>query len=461
MDKSSDAEERGQESTGAAQDGAKQPGLRGYVTLAVLLLAWVGIAFYLWPKAWHMGRTAQARPVFTASTPLASVGGPAFQPEISSLAPPAAQILPVTVEPLTQSVASDSLQDGPTGVSQEMDTPLPAVPVAPQNEKTPSAPEQTTTDGASLAAVGSVGVEPETGHAPSADKEILYEEHFSDEVAVGNTSGPEALPQAPQIGTTQPLALAARQTGPQPAASSGQAPVAVIIDDLGFNGSVSTAIARLPADITLAILPGGQSSRQVVALGLATHKELMLHQPMEPTGFPRINPGPGALLMGMETSEVGRVLTKNLAAFPEVVGINNHMGSRLTVHQPTMAAVMKVLAARGLYFVDSRTATRTVAYHEAIRQGVPRARRDVFIDNDPQVSAILHQLAQLEKVAHKQGGAIGIGHPYPATLKALQSWIPQAEARNIRIVRASRLLGPVEARARYPDRLPVVARAAR
>ncbi|MBF0426585.1 MAG: divergent polysaccharide deacetylase family protein [Magnetococcales bacterium] len=277
-------------------------------------------------------------------------------------------------------------------------------------------------------------------------KGILYEEHFSDEgEAARETAETAAAARLPPVAGS--------------GARSGWARVAVIIDDLGYNGPVSEAMARLPADVTLAILPGGGHSRQVAHIGHAAGKEIILHQPMEPRGYPRLNPGPGALLMGMDRERMRRVLTANLEKFPEARGINNHMGSRFTGDSGGMGQVMEVLAERGLFFVDSRTAGGSVGVREAVAHHVPRVQRDVFLDNVPQVKAINQQLARLEAVAHRQGSAVAIGHPYPATLIALRAWLSEARSRKIEVIRASQLLGPESARARYQVRSHVVAQA--
>ncbi|MBF0428603.1 MAG: divergent polysaccharide deacetylase family protein [Magnetococcales bacterium] len=218
------------------------------------------------------------------------------------------------------------------------------------------------------------------------------------------------------------------------------AKVAIIIDDLGYNGSVSLAIARMAEPITLAILPGGEFSRQTATIGKATNKEIILHQPMEPLGYPRVKPGPGGLYMGMSQEQIRPVLLKNLQQFPEAVGINNHMGSRLTQNREAMDSVMDILQERGLFFVDSRTSQTSVAHARAQAKKVPSTKRDVFLDNVQKVSTIKARLAELEQIAHHSGRAVGIGHPHRETLIALQQWLPEATKRGIHVERISQFL---------------------
>ncbi|MEO5332910.1 MAG: divergent polysaccharide deacetylase family protein [Magnetococcus sp. YQC-5] len=253
----------------------------------------------------------------------------------------------------------------------------------------------------------------------------------------------ENLPQEPPFDEPSPR--------PVDPAERGIPKVAVIIDDLGYNGEVSLAIARLSEAITLAILPGGEFSSQTAKIGKATNKEVILHQPMEPLGYPRIKPGPGAMLMGMDAEQLRQVLQKNLQLFPGAVGINNHMGSRLTENREAMDVVMEALQERGLFFVDSRTSQSSVAYGRAQARGLPSTRRDVFLDNSLKASAIDARLAELERIARHTGRAVGIGHPYRETLHALQRWLPQAIKRGVRVVPVSQFLHSGSAMRRAPS----------
>jgi hypothetical protein len=69
------------------------------------------------------------------------------------------------------------------------------------------------------------------------------------------------------------------------------------------------------------------------------------------------------------------------------------------------------------------------------------ARRDVFLDNEgDNPSYIRGQLEILADLARKNGKAIGIGHPHPATLSELRKWLAETDAQGIEIVPVSRLM---------------------
>jgi len=97
-----------------------------------------------------------------------------------------------------------------------------------------------------------------------------------------------------------------------------------------------------------------------------------------------------------------------------------------------MAWLMEAVRAHGgLFFIDSRTTQLSVAEQLAREYQVPVLRRDVFLDHHPNESSIRGQFEQLIERAKRQGYAVGIGHPYPETIKVLNELLPQLAARGV------------------------------
>lgn len=220
----------------------------------------------------------------------------------------------------------------------------------------------------------------------------------------------------------------------------GLAPaIAIVIDDLGLNRRQTAAASALPGPLTMAFIPyAGDLALQTAAARNSGH-EIFLHLPMEPIDGNE-NPGPNALLASLSDAELRDRLVENLDRFTGYVGVNNHMGSRLTQDGSAMAIVMAELKHRDLMFLDSVTIGRSLAHHTALTFGVPSAQRDIFLDNVPEVASVMRQLAALEAVASQRGYAIAIGHPHPATVAALTRWLPDVVSRGFRLVPASEII---------------------
>ncbi len=228
---------------------------------------------------------------------------------------------------------------------------------------------------------------------------------------------------------------------PPPPAQPGIGPrLVVVIDDLGENVHQAQELAALSFPVTFAVLPNISKSREVARIGAAAGRDVLLHQPMEPLDYPhRADPGPGALFVGMEDEQILRILRDNLAQVPQAIGINNHMGSRFTADESGMSTVLQELKRRDLFFLDSLTTGSSVADKQARKVGLEHLRRHIFLDNIPNVQAILFQLRKAEQLAHNQGQVIAIGHPYPETLEALKLWERERDQR-INIVSLGSLL---------------------
>jgi polysaccharide deacetylase 2 family uncharacterized protein YibQ len=221
--------------------------------------------------------------------------------------------------------------------------------------------------------------------------------------------------------------------------SSDQPKVAIIIDDIGFSRPRLTKFLEIGIPMTFAVLPRLSKTHILAEEIHALGHEIMLHQPMEPFD-PQIDPGPGALYVGDKSNKIDRIIEENIAEVPYATGINNHMGSRFTACQKEIKEALKVVKARGLFFIDSLTTRRSMGYKTAIRLNMATACRNVFLDNSPEEPAILLQLYKLQQHAEKYGHAIGIGHPYVETAKAIASFKGIIRKSGISMVQVSQLV---------------------
>lgn len=216
--------------------------------------------------------------------------------------------------------------------------------------------------------------------------------------------------------------------------------VAIVIDDLGNELGPAERIAGWRDPVAGAVLPGLRFSAASARTLSRGGKEVLLHLPMEPAGYPKVRPGPGVILRTQSDPEIVRILEEDLDSVPGAVGVNNHMGSAATADPRVMRTVARVLSGRGLFFLDSRTTDATVAERVAEESWVPAARRRVFLDDVSTEAAVRAQLAELVRRARKEGSAIAIGHPYPATLAVLERDLPGLVKEGVRVVRVTELV---------------------
>lgn len=218
------------------------------------------------------------------------------------------------------------------------------------------------------------------------------------------------------------------------------AKVGIIIDDLGNNLRYGRELIQLPYQLTYSFLPNRPFTPRLANMAASAGKEVMVHLPMQSSHATDL--GNGALTLELNQQQFQQIVRGSINAVPHAKGVNNHMGSLLTRHPGHMGWLMEVLSLQesGLYFVDSKTTSMTVAARIAKEHFVPSISRDVFIDSDPNEEQIWFQLRRLTRVAQTKGHAVAIAHPYPATIRILTEYLPLLSKQGIEIVPITQII---------------------
>ena len=216
--------------------------------------------------------------------------------------------------------------------------------------------------------------------------------------------------------------------------------VAIVIDDLGGEDHISQELLHWNLPLTFSILPFAPYSKKLALEAHRAGKEVILHLPMEPRGYPKVRPGEGTLLEEMDERRLLRQLSRDIEAIPYIKGVSNHMGSRLMEDAEKMRVVLSELKRRGLFFLDSRTTPQTVGLQTAQSLGLRAVERSLFLDHSSNEDDIKEKLEQLAQLSLSTGKAIGIGHPHPSTLKSLKEMIPKMKEKGIDIVPLSSVM---------------------
>ena len=200
----------------------------------------------------------------------------------------------------------------------------------------------------------------------------------------------------------------------------------IIIDDLGNNLEYGNMAIALPGPITLAFLPHTVFAEELADKAHSSGKEIMLHLPLQ--SVRHHSHTPGTLKLHMTHNEFIRQLESDIESVPHIKGLNNHMGSLLTQHPGHMDWLMSALAGEGgLYFIDSRTTTKSVASLFAKKYAVPHLDRDIFLDPDFRPETIRREFTRFINKVNQTGYAIAIAHPHPRTIQFIQDHIDELE----------------------------------
>jgi polysaccharide deacetylase 2 family uncharacterized protein YibQ len=216
--------------------------------------------------------------------------------------------------------------------------------------------------------------------------------------------------------------------------------IAIVIDDMGCDLSPVYEILSIDIPITLSILPSRPFSMEAAEKARKKGREIILHLPMEPRGYPEENPGEGCLYIRMSHEEIEKQLEEDIAAVPSISGVNNHMGSRFMEDEDRVETVLKQLKKKELFFLDSLTTRNSKGKRIAEKIGMKYIARDVFIDNNRDFIETRERLIDIIEKKDRWKTLVLIGHPHTSTIEAIRETVPLFRAEGIEVVTLSDLL---------------------
>lgn len=213
--------------------------------------------------------------------------------------------------------------------------------------------------------------------------------------------------------------------------------LSIVIDDFGYRPAQENQVLQMPAAISVAVLPNAPHAREMATKAHQRGHEVLIHLPMAPLSKQPLEKD--TLRPDMSAEEIARIIREAAADVPFAVGLNNHMGSAMTSSLPGMQKVMQVLDHYNFYFLDSMTIGNSQSTRAAAGTSVKVIKRRVFLDDTQNEADIRKQFTRAVRLAQRDGSAIAIGHPHPATVRVLQQMLPTLPA-DITLVRPSQLL---------------------
>ncbi|RRH96229.1 divergent polysaccharide deacetylase family protein [Mesorhizobium tamadayense] len=211
--------------------------------------------------------------------------------------------------------------------------------------------------------------------------------------------------------------------------------VAIVIGGLAVSQTgTQAAIAKLPAEVTLAFAPQGNSIDRWMKAARQSGHEVVMQVPLEPFDYPNVNPGRNTLTVSASPDENLKRLHWALSRTTNYTGVMNYMGARFSADANVMGPFMTELGKRGLAYVDDGSSARSLAPDLALKDGVPFVAGDMAIDAVQDRGEILKKLDSLEATARAKGSAVGIGSAFDVTVDTVTSWVAEAKKRGIEIV---------------------------
>ena len=199
-------------------------------------------------------------------------------------------------------------------------------------------------------------------------------------------------------------------------APNGGPKLAIIMDDISTNAQASE-LKKLSIKVTPSIFPPEKQHPKSAWLA-KEFSVYMVHLPLQALNY--TNEKANTLRTGDSKEKISQRIKDIKNDFKDVKYINNHTGSGFTSDFKSTLALLDELKNSEIYFIDSLTTNKSTVLDASKKLGLKYAYRDVFLDNEQNVSKILKMINNAVAVAKKDGVAIAICHPYKSTFEALK-----------------------------------------
>ncbi len=244
-------------------------------------------------------------------------------------------------------------------------------------------------------------------------------------------SAPVEAPAPPFV----PARAIVTPPAPPPIAQSPVAEprVAIFISGMGLNQTATRmATEIMPAGVTFAFVPYGDTVGADVAAAKAKGHEIVLLIPMQNAGGPAQTPH--ALRENEPPSEVADDAAWLMNRLEGYDGIGNLLGAPVTEDRAAMGALLKAIGSRDLFYLDDNTSRRSVGPAVALEQGVPAARADIVLDATGDPAVVRANLETLVAIARRKGSAIGVASGLPDHFAAIADFASRLSTLKVKLV---------------------------
>lgn len=222
--------------------------------------------------------------------------------------------------------------------------------------------------------------------------------------------------------------------------------LAIIIDDFGQNRDGVKEMMEIGRPMTFAIMPFLTYTKEDANNAHNKGFEVIVHLPMQSQERDIASwLGPKPIKLNQSNEEIRKIVLDSFKAVPHAIGANIHMGTKSSEDSRVMSCVMKVVKEKNLYFVDSKTSSKSICKDVAKDVNIKFLERNYFLEQSSVKTTAYakQQLLSAGELAIKKGYAVVIGHVGSAggktTAKAIKEMIPGLEKKGIEFVHISKL----------------------
>lgn len=210
---------------------------------------------------------------------------------------------------------------------------------------------------------------------------------------------------------------------PLSASGASHPRVALVFEHAGASLDELVPIYAMHEPFGLGIFPNMRYSAEIARTAASHGVTPILHLPLEPIHPADLGPVSGTVWVRMTDAQIARAVEQDLESVSGVVGVSNHAGSRATADRRVMAAVLRAVKARGLWFNENPETRESVVRQVARRLDVPIVVTTTYLDIPP--DHIAQKVRALIATAKQRGAAVAAAHISTGAPEVVRSMLPE------------------------------------
>ncbi len=205
--------------------------------------------------------------------------------------------------------------------------------------------------------------------------------------------------------------------------SSGKPKIAVLVTDVGLDAELAEKALQLPPEVSLALVPHLKKTARLGREARHNGHEFFLQVPMEPWGYPAVNPGPKTLLSSAPAEENRQRLLWLLGRATGYAGIVTYAGQKFLQAGEALSPVMHELKRRGLMAIDDGTAANSLLQPLGLVVSLPVLRADIRVPPGATPADARAAFDNARALAERKGVSLLVVSSGSDVLRELAHWL--------------------------------------
>jgi len=231
-------------------------------------------------------------------------------------------------------------------------------------------------------------------------------------------------------------------SAPFAADMNAKARISFLISDFGLSEKITRPlISDFPSAISFMVSPYLKDAQKWMNEARIYSHEVWLSVPVQGKTYPTVDTGPNTILHKMDESESNARLLRSLGTATGYSGVVIDNLDAFGQHKNNAQKILSSIAMRGLGILQTDP-NDALTLHFIGDIKAPTGMVTLNLDTPLSDKDVQNKLIEIGSAAVQKKKLIVLVRPYPATIKALQKWFPEAENRGIQLAPVSAILTP-------------------